>query len=444
MGLLAAPGRINVFAMVSGLALLGLTGISPAQQTLPVAVRFWGQAMVSIETYWNLTVVVDPYALRIGYDDPGVSGDLVFVTHEHGDHANTEIVKGSPYVIRGLDAGGQVQAIDMILDRPANASAPLVTKASTLPAPSDHAVRIRSIASFHDDVSGKKRGNNAMLVIEVNGVRILHCGDLGQPLLTDDQLRYIGPIDVLLIPVGSVYTIDGKQAAAITDQIHPRIVVPIHYKLPSLKIELNSVNPFLDSLPTKYQLIEPPGNTLPVSKGPSAGDARPKVVVLKRHPWNMPEPLEELFQGKEKAVDRAKTLFGGLSVRQLNHTPSNGTHMARWNAEHTLGRELGFFSQIYASIDPMIPHVDLNPKQMPSEYAPAHADWTGAQEARQIERVVSFTRRFAYLLDGKGLDEELKGSNWTLRGLLLQMEKHYDEHAANVKKKSVLPDWPAK
>ena len=70
-----------------------------------------------------------------------------------------------------------------------------------------------------------------------------------------------------------------------------------------------------------------------------------------------------------------------------------------------MGRELVFFSQIYNAVDPMIPVMDLNPKQMPKDYEFAHPDWTGAEEARQMQRVAAFTRRFAYLLDKMELDE---------------------------------------
>ena len=86
--------------------------------------------------------------------------------------------------------------------------------------------------------------------------------------------------------------------------------------------------------------------------------------------------------------------------------------------------------------------MDLNPKQMPPDYVARHPDWTGTEEARQMQRVASFTSRFAYLLKDLPLDERAPGSSWTLRGLMRQMERHYDEHTANVKKKFELEDWP--
>ena len=82
---------------------------------------------------------------------------------------------------------------------------------------------------------------------------------------------------------------------------------------------------------------------------------------------------------------------------------------------------------------------------MPKDYTFAHSDWSGAEEAAQMMRVEAFTRRFAYLLDGMDLDKKASGSKfWTPRKLLKQMERHYNEHSANVVKKMDLDGWPAK
>ena len=107
-----------------------------------------------------------------------------------------------------------------------------------------------------------------------------------------------------------------------------------------------------------------------------------------------------------------------------------------------MGRELGFFSRIFSAVDPAIPHINLNPEQMPPDYVAAHPDWDGKEEARQMQRVMSFTRRFAYLFDGSDLEAKPPGSWWTVRGLLEQMQRHYGEHTAHVKEKFELPDWP--
>ena len=170
-----------------------------ADQGHPIAVRWWGQAMVSIETYWNLTIVIDPYGEKTGYQDPQVAGDLVLVTHEHGDHNNVELVQGKPIVARGLDDEGNVQKIDRVLDRLPGEAKPTWRDAKQRIARSPHAIGVQTVRSWHDGSEGNERGANALFVIDVDGVRIVHCGDLGQATLTAEQLNALGVVDVLLI-----------------------------------------------------------------------------------------------------------------------------------------------------------------------------------------------------------------------------------------------------
>ena len=173
-------------------------------------------------------------------------------------------------------------------------------------------------------------------------------------------------------------------------------------------------------------------------------DAATRVVSLGTEPYKMSDELKDLFDKKEAACKASREMFAKLSVKQMNFKPSNGSHTPRWNTEHMMGRELLFFSQIYNAVDPTIPVMNLNPKQMPDDYEFAHEDWTGAEEARLTKRVQDFTRRFAYLLDGMDLNKKAKGSRiWTPRALLVQMERHYKEHSANVVKKMELDGWPS-
>jgi hypothetical protein len=188
-------------------------------------------------------------------------------------------------------------------------------------------------------------------------------------------------------------------------------------------------------------ILQIPHNTLAISK--TKATSTPSWVKLNEVTWTMGPELADLFEKKESACAASQKVFSRLSVNQLNFRPSNGTHTPRWNAEHMMGRELLFFSQIYHAVDSSIPILDLNPKQMPPDYQAAHTDWTGWEESMQMERVDAFTRRFAYLLDGMDLDDTATGSAfWTPRALLKQMETHYIEHTANVIKKQELQDWP--
>lgn len=185
-------------------------------------------------------------------------------------------------------------------------------------------------------------------------------------------------------------------------------------------------------------------NTMAVSHdGNTQSASKPSLSELGTEPWEMPQDLSDAFRRMEQACVQSQKVFAPLSASQMNHRPANGTHTPRWNAEHMMGRQLVFFSQIYHEIDPAIPVINRNPKQNPEDYQAAHPDWSGQEEAWQMARVMNFTQRFAYLLEGQALDRRAPGSRWpTLEALLNQMERHYQEHTANTEKKFALPDWP--
>lgn len=410
----------------------------------PVAVRWWGHALVTIETYWNLTIAIDPWPPDFGYANPVLSADLVLVTHPHSDHNGVEMIKCANPPVRGMSADGKISALDIVLDRPPNSSRPLLHQHTPGAPTSSHAVRIRTVDSFHDNFQGAQRGRNAMMLIEADGVRILHCGDLGQTSLSPLQLDAIGKVDVLLIPVGGMATLDGPQAIGIVEQIKPRYTIPIHYNTPDAGFRslLDTVDPFLAAAPSHYTQSRLKGNTLAVAMAAMPLPGEPKIVVPNYVPAELPQELTAALNRAERANREAQAVFANLTAAQMNHKPSDGTHTARWNAEHTMGTELWLFSSIYSHLDSNIRPIDLRPKQMPTEYAPAHAAWTGAEEARQMERAAAFTRRFAYLLADLDLQAKPQGSPWPLREVFQRMEDHYPSHAANVKKKFALPDWP--
>ena len=153
----------------------------------------------------DVTLVTDPFGKDIGLKPPHFEADIVTVSHDHHDHNNVSALRGTPFVV---DGPGEYEL---------------------------KGVAISGISSFHDNKEGQERGKNTIFIIEAEEMRICHLGDLGEKKLTDNQLEEIGDIDILMIPVGGVYTIDSEEAAGIISQIEPRIVIPMHYKIPGLK-----------------------------------------------------------------------------------------------------------------------------------------------------------------------------------------------------------------
>jgi len=162
-------------------------------------------------------IVIDPFG-DIGLKMPNFEADVLLVTHQHQDHNNTKSVKGSPFLI---DGPGEYEA---------------------------RGVFVQGIDSFHDDKEGRERGKNTIYTIEAEDMKFCHLGDLGQKELTGEQLEKIGGIDVLMVPVGGIYTISSSEAAKVIGQIEPKIVIPMHYKLPGLKFDLDEVAKFLKAM----------------------------------------------------------------------------------------------------------------------------------------------------------------------------------------------------
>lgn len=187
------------------------------------------------------TIITDPYE-GIGLDFPELKADIVTVSHGHHDHNAVQMVAGEPAVV--ADAG---------IRRVGNVS-------------------IVGYNTYHDEEKGAKRGRNVVYVINMDGIKIAHLGDLG--CMPDDSIMgAITGVDVLLIPVGGNYTIDGKTAAKIVAEVKPRTVIPMHYKTPGLQVNISGNEEFL-ALMENVQQVE--GSRLELT--PLTG----KVVVFEK------------------------------------------------------------------------------------------------------------------------------------------------------------------
>jgi L-ascorbate metabolism protein UlaG (beta-lactamase superfamily) len=169
----------------------------------------------------RVNLVIDPYDETTGLRVPKLEADILLVTHSHPDHNNVKAVSGSHFLI---SEPGEYEIKDVF---------------------------IQGIPAFHDSSSGKERGENIIYTIEAEDIRVCHLGDLGQKELTEDQIEKIGNIDVLMTPVGGVYTISSKEAVKIISQIEPKIVIPMHYQIPKLKMKLEGLEKFLKAMGVK-------------------------------------------------------------------------------------------------------------------------------------------------------------------------------------------------
>ncbi|MAF20860.1 MAG: hypothetical protein CMI55_04255 [Parcubacteria group bacterium] len=166
----------------------------------------------------HLTIITDPFDKKIGLKPPRGNADIVTVSHDHFDHDNIKTIGGDPFVV---NSPGEYEI---------------------------KGVRITGCSSFHDSKQGQERGLNNIYLIAMDKIRICHLGDLGQDKLTDKQLEKIGQVDILMIPVGDKYTIGARLAAKIAKQLEPNLIIPMHYKLPGLKVDLVDLKEFLKEM----------------------------------------------------------------------------------------------------------------------------------------------------------------------------------------------------
>jgi len=163
-----------------------------------ISIRWFGHSMFLVSDD-NTKIITDPFDSSVGYEIPDVSADLVLVSHRHFDHDNVDGVKGKPEVVEGIGEK------------------------------SSKGFKFNGIGSVHDDKDGTVRGKNTIFTWELSGIKFAHLGDLGV-MLEDDQIKKMGPIDVLFIPVGGYFTIDADVASKIVSALNPKVVIPMHYK----------------------------------------------------------------------------------------------------------------------------------------------------------------------------------------------------------------------
>ncbi|OHA09200.1 MAG: hypothetical protein A3B37_01515 [Candidatus Sungbacteria bacterium RIFCSPLOWO2_01_FULL_59_16] len=182
-----------------------------------MTLTWYGQSCFKVDTR-EVTLAIDPFSKDIGLTPPRFRADLVLVTHQHPDHANAAAIAGNPAVIAG---------------------------------PGEYEVKgiaIRGIPTFHDSRGGRERGPNTAFRIEAEGIALVHLGDFGESELREETAEALGNVDVLLVPVGGTYTVDGETAARLVHRVEPKIAIPMHYRLPGIRVKLEPAEDFLRAM----------------------------------------------------------------------------------------------------------------------------------------------------------------------------------------------------
>ena len=206
--------------------------------------EYLGHACFRLTSADGIRIVLDPFDGReLGYPMPSVEADFVLISHEHTDHNYVDALKGNPTLLK-RDYEGK-------------------------------GIAVKTIHVFHDDEVGAKRGRNIIHIIKVDGLTIVHLGDLGH-ILDEQILRSMGKVDVLMIPVGGTFTIDATKASIVVDQVKPKVVIPMHFWTPSLPFRLLKAEAFLQGKERVKRL-----ETNSIDLSPSGLPDKTEIWVLK-------------------------------------------------------------------------------------------------------------------------------------------------------------------
>lgn len=187
-------------------------------------IKWLGHSCFLLTGESGVRILMDPCDPETGYCIAPVEVDAVTCSHDHHDHNYLCLAKGTGVqTIRNL---GRFQVKDAV---------------------------ITGFAAWHDSQQGALRGDNIMYMVEMDGLRLLHAGDLGHAL-SEDTLAAIGPVDILLVPIGGTYTLDQKEALQLCSALHPAVVIPMHYQTKCLQFALGELRPFLEGADRHWRI----------------------------------------------------------------------------------------------------------------------------------------------------------------------------------------------
>ena len=207
-----------VVGLISVYLCSSVANSSCAAEAKQITLRWLGQSFFVLTTSAGTRVAFDPHAID-AFGRPTTAADLVLISHPHPDHVRVDSItnRDKAKIIEGVKVQPPV----------AEGAPPRLNWNPVDETFRD--VKVRNLGVYHDTTQGMQRGKNSIFILEVDGLKIVHLGDLGH-LLTDDQVRQIGPVDVLMIPVGGVYTINGSKAKEVVAQLKPKMyILPMHY-----------------------------------------------------------------------------------------------------------------------------------------------------------------------------------------------------------------------
>lgn len=232
---------------------MSLSGFNTSRgDDIVLIIRWHGHACFEIVSSRGKVIAVDPHDGRsLGLKPPQTSADIVLITHDHFDHNAYAVVAKPGARILTMSVGESV--VDDI--------------------------KVIGFETYHDKDKGRRRGRNIIYKIVVDGISVVHLGDLGHVLSKEEGAK-IKPVDILMVPVGGVFTIDAHEAWKVVEVLDPVAVIPMHYWVQGLDLPLKPVDEFLGLAPSSWTKSVQDSNTLQIDKA----NLSPRTIYVLKAP----------------------------------------------------------------------------------------------------------------------------------------------------------------
>jgi len=203
----AIAARVFAFCHELDVVQQGRVYRAAANAAAPVTVEWMGHSTFQITSSKNTRILTDPHG-AFDLPHPTLPQHIVTTSHQHGPHNSVHMAPGTPVILHGLTPSGDTwQKISTTI----------------------RDVSVYVVPAYHDKSQGMQRGKNAIFVFRVDDICIAHLGDLGH-IPTPDQLKLMGKIDILLVPIaGGYYTVTASEAREVTKLVNPKIAIPMHF-----------------------------------------------------------------------------------------------------------------------------------------------------------------------------------------------------------------------
>lgn len=234
------------------------------QDWKPIQITWHGHSFFEVKSSKGTNIVLDPHLIPAYGRPVGIKADAVLMSHNHNDHTQVSVLENAKdrglKIIPGLKGGG-IRADWNKVDAKVKD------------------VHIRNVGVYHDSDRGLKYGKNSIFILDLDGWRVVHLGDLGHTL-SREQRKQLGKVDVLMIPVGGIYTLNGSEAKKVVEQLKPReYIFPMHCGT-KIYDELLPADEFLEDQP-RANVTTSPDNTITLNRDPQ----RPRPLIVNLHYW---------------------------------------------------------------------------------------------------------------------------------------------------------------